>query len=209
MIKDKYFNKNGFTLIELLVTISIFIILISGVSIMLNNIFINSNQQLMSMSNIDRARSALSVFTNEVRNAIYGSDGSYPLNQAADSQIIFYSNFRTRNSAVARIRYFISDGTLYKGVVLPTGSPLSYDLSTESVIPVASGISSPGTPIFYYYNGDYNSTGAALAQPVNINQVRFVKINLMVLNQITPTDTSTFPITAGVAVRSVKDNLGN
>lgn len=196
-------------MIEVLVTISVFVFLIFGVSAMLSDIFVNSSQQLSSMNNIDQARSVLSTFTNEIRNAAAGSDGSYPLNQAADSQIIFYSNFKTSNSTVERIRYYVAGNTLYKGVVLPTGSPLSYNLSSESVKPVITSISNQSSPTFYYYDGNYNGTGAALTQPVNINQVRFIKISLMVLNQITPTDTSTFPITAGAAIRSVKDNLGN
>lgn len=209
MEKNRYFKQRGFTLIEVLVTVSIFIVLVFGVSAMLNDIFVNSNQQLLSMSNIDQARLALSAFTNEVRNATTGSDGSYPLNQAGDSQIVFYSNFRTNNGAIVRIRYYVSGDTLYRGVVLPAGNPLSYNLSSESVKPVATGISSTSAPVFYYYDGSYDGSTDALFQPVNINRVRFIKINLMVLNQITPNDTSTFPITAGAVIRSVKDNLGN
>ena len=195
----------------MLVTISIFVTLIFGVATILNDIFVNSSQELSSMSNIDQARSALSVFTNEIRNATTASNGSYPLNQASSSQIIFYSNFRTANGAVERIRYYVSGNTLYKGTVLPSGSPLAYNLSSESVSLVATGISNGSTPLFYYYDGSYDgSAGAnALVQPVNINQVRFIKMNLTVLNRITLKDNSTFSISSGAAIRSVKDNLGN
>jgi prepilin-type N-terminal cleavage/methylation domain-containing protein len=213
MEKYNYLKQNGFTLIEMVVTISIFTVLIFGVSAILNNIFSNSKHQLLSMSNIDQARLALSTFTNEIRNATTGSDGSYPLNQAGDSQIIFFSNFKTGPngypSVVERIRYYVSGDTLYKGVVLPAGSPSTYNLSFESISSVVSGISTLSAPAFYYYDGNYDGSTSSLSQPVNINQVRFVKINLMVLNQITPADTSAFPITAGAAIRAIKDNLGN
>ena len=201
--------EKGFTLIEVLVTMSIFVILVFSVAMMLSNIFTNSNQQLISLSNIDQARSTLSTITNEVRNATIGSDGSYPLNQAGDSQIVFFTNFRTSNGAVERVRYYISGNTLYKGVILPTGSPLIYNLSSESISKVLSGVSNGSSPVFYYYDGNYSGNTQALSQPVNINNVRFVKINFVVLNQITPQDTSTFSIDAGVTIRSVKDNLGN
>ena len=79
----------------------------------------------------------------------------------------------------------------------------------ESVKVVATGISNSGSPLFYYYDGNYNGNTSALAQPVNINQVRFVKMSLMVLNNIKQNDTSKFSISAGSAIRSVKDNLGN
>lgn len=218
MKKSKYLKQKGlarsatakgFTLVEVLVTLSIFVVLVFGVSGMINDIFINSNQQLLSMDNIDQARSALAKFTNEIRNATTGSDGSYALNLADDSQIIFYSSFKTSDATIARIRYYIADNTLYRGVIFPTGSPLTYNLSSELISTVATGIANGSAPVFYYYDGDYNGNGNALSQPVNINQVRFVKINLIVLNQIKPNDTSTFSVEAGAAIRSVKDNLGN
>lgn len=186
---------------------SIFIILIFSVSAMLNNIFVQSNQQLLSMSNIDQARSTLIAFTNEIRNSIIGSDGSYPLNQAGDSQIIFFSNYKS--STTNRIRYYISGSTLYKGITLPTGSPAVYNTSFEKISTVATGVSNATSPIFYYYDGAYTGTSTALAQPVNINNVRFIKINLSVLSQAKLNSTGTFSISAGAAVRSVKDNLGN
>jgi prepilin-type N-terminal cleavage/methylation domain-containing protein len=213
IITKKYFEDDrlltGFTLIEVMVTMAIFVLLVFGVSVMLSSIFTNQNQQSMSMSSIDHARAVDSAFTNEIRNALTGSDGSYPLNQAGDSQIIFYSNYGANNGIVSRIRYYVSNNILYKGIVAPTGSPLTYNLSSESVKPVLTGMSSASSPIFYYYDGNYNGSTPPLAQPINVNKVRFVKINLSVLNQITPNDTSAFLITAGAEIRSIKDNLGN
>lgn len=199
----------GFTLIEVLITISIFVVLIFGITAILSGIFTNSSGQLLSMSNIDQARAVTTTFTNEIRNAITGSDGSYALNQAGDNQIIFYSNFKTPNLVVERIRYYVSGSTLYKGTVIPTGSPATYNLASESVKSIATGVANQGENVFYYYDGNYTGSSAALSQPVNINQVRYVKINLRLQNQITPSDNSTFSISAGATVRSVKDNLGN
>lgn len=202
-------SLTGFTLLETMIALSIFALFIFMVSAMLNNIFVNSNQQLTSLDNIDYVRGTMSLFINEIRNAITGSDGSYPINEAGESQIIFFSNFKTSNGVIARIRYYVSDNTLYKGIVLPTGDPLSYNLSSESIKAVANGISNNGVPAFYYYDGDYDGNSDALSQPVNINQIRFVKMNLMVLKQLEPNNDSAFSITAGSAVRSIKDNLGN
>ena len=207
MKRNKFTKQKGFTLIEVMIALAIFVMLIFGVSKMLSDIFINSNQEVISMSNIDQARSVLSTFTNEIRNSVTGVDGSYPINQAGNSQIIFFSNYRTSNSVVQRIRYYISGNTLYKAIVLPSGN--SYNLSSESVKSVATGISNGNTPLFYYFDGNYNGKTSALSQPVNINQIRFVKINLLVLNNIIENDTSNFSISAGSAIRSVKDNLGN
>lgn len=201
-------NK-GFTTIELVVTISIFVILLFGISTMLNDIFVNSNQQVLSLDSIDQAKSVMSKFTNEIRDATSGLDGSYPLNQAGSYQVIFYSNYKTSGGVVERVRYYVSGDTLYKGIVLPTGSPSTYNLSSESIKPVLTGVVNGAIPAFYYYDGDYSGSSDPLSQPVNIPQVRYVKINLMVLNQIKPDDSNYFSMAAGATIRSVKDNLGN
>jgi len=201
--------EKGFTLVEVLVVMAIFVMLIFGVSKMISDIFINSRQQLSAMNNIDLARGALSGFTNEIRNATIGADGSYALNQAGDNQIIFFSSVGASGSTVKRIRYYISGDTLYKGITLPSGSPPTYNLSSESVTSVLSGLSNSTAPAFYYYDGNYDGSTQALIQPVNINQVRFVKMSLSVLNQITQNSNSAFLISAGAAIRGIKDNLGN
>jgi prepilin-type N-terminal cleavage/methylation domain-containing protein len=202
-------SQKGFTLIEVVITIAIFTILIFLVSAMLNDIFVNSNQELISMSNIDQARSVLSTFTNEIRNSVIGSDGSYPLAEAGNSEIIFFTNLGISNSTVNRIRYYISGSTLYKGIVQPSGNPLSYNLTNEKVITVAAGVATGSATLFSYYDGNYSGSGNPLAQPVNISQIRYIKMNLQVKNNITKNDASSFSVTAGAALRSLKDNLGN
>jgi type II secretory pathway pseudopilin PulG len=192
--------KSGFTLVEIVIVVSIFIVLVFAVSVMLSGIFLKSKNQLSQLNNIDQARSALAVFANEIRNSRVGVNGSYQLNQAGESQIIFYSNYRIANGAVARIRYYISGNDLYKGVVLPSGNPATYNLSSESSNKVLSGINNGSLSTFNYYNGDYDGNSSPLSQPVNINSVRFVKINLTL---------DSFNISAGATIRSLKDNLGN
>jgi prepilin-type N-terminal cleavage/methylation domain-containing protein len=205
---NKYLKQKGFTLIEVIITVSIFAVLVFGVSVMLFDIFTNSRQELASMSNIDQAHSVAFKFTNEIRNATTGSDGSYALNLADDNQIIFYSNLGT-NSPIKRIRYYVSGNNLYKGVIIPSGSPLSYDLASESISTVVTGLMNGTSPIFYYYDGNYAGEGNSLSQPININQIRFIKINLTLQKQTTNNDTSIFSVSDSATIRSAKDNLGN
>ena len=74
---------------------------------------------------------------------------------------------------------------------------------------IATGLSNGSSPIFYYYNSNYDGSTNALAQPINVAQVRFIEINLVVPNQITKQENSSFSVTSGAAIRSIKDNLGN
>jgi len=200
----------GFTIIEAIISVSILIIVMFGVSALLNDIFENSNQELLAMDNIDQARMVSSGFVNEIRNATTGNNGAYQLVEAGTNEIIFYSNYRTSSSTIAnRIRYFISDNNLYKGVIIPTGSPLVYNSSSELIRLVQSDVYNSEAPVFFYYDGDYDGISDALPQPVNINQVRFVKINLMVLKQTEKGSSNVFSVTTGATIRSIKDNLGN
>lgn len=202
-------NPRGFTLIETMTVIAISTLLLAGVSTLFVSVFKTPTQQLLSADNVDQARKVLASFTNEMRNAMPGNDGSYQLNEAGDSQIIFYSNYGTSTSKVYRIRYYISGTTLYKGVVTPAGSPLTYNLGSEVVNPVQYHLSNGVTPVFYYYGDTYNGTTDSLAQPVNLTQVKFVKINLIVLRNNSASDTNTFNVSGGTTIRSLKTNLGN
>lgn len=202
-------QSKGFTLVETLATIFIFSIIMIGVTLLLRDIFKSSKQQPLALDVVDQARIAISSFTNELRNATAGSDGSYPINQAGDSQIIFYSTYGDTIGGINKIRYYVSGTTLYKGMTAPSGNPLTYNPTSETSTVVVNDLSNESTPIFYYYNGDYAGTSTPLAQPININDVKFVAINLILPNQDSRESTTTFTITAGAAIRNLKNNLGN
>ena len=191
--------------------IAIFTLLSLGVTTLFTHIFISSRERLFSIDNIDHARVVATNFTNEIRIASVGNNGAYPINQADDNQIIFYSNYGQATGIIARIRYYISGNSLYKGVVVPTGSPLAYNLAGEKISAVQNNVKNAGLPIFYYYDGDFLGAASStpLVQPINVNQIKYVKISFDIYNQATSTATSTFKVSAGSSVRNLKSNLGN
>jgi len=208
-MRKKTKMQSGFTLMETLLTIFIFSLLVTGITLMIKNIFSVSEQQHGILSNTNQATLISSTFVNELRNATYGANGAYPINQATNTQLIFYSTTPNSNGTVSQIRYYISGNTLYKGITNPGGSPLTYVGQTEKVTTLITQMSMGSNPLFYYYDGTYNGTGNALSQPVNINAVRFIQINLIVNKDVTATGTSTFTVTAGASLRNLKTNLGN
>ncbi len=195
--------SQGFTLLETMMAISIFIVLIIVVSTLLISVIRNPNQELLATEIVDRARTITSNFTNEIRASTYGS---YPLIQASDQSIIFYSTVGAIGNNVNKIRYYISGTTLYKGVIVPVNRV--YDPSSEVISTVLTGVQnvSNNTPSFYYYDGNYNGSGDPLSQPVGITGVRFIKINLVVQNNIVAKNSGTFLVSAGASIRSLKDN---
>ena len=198
-------GQKGFTLAEMLVAIFIFSILIAGVAGFINTIFKSNKEEMSELDRINQATLLTADFVNELRNASIGNNGGYPLSQVSGSNIIFYSSFGATSPAVKRIRYYLSGGTLYKGVVVPTGNPLTYNLASEVVMPVQFNLTNNvSNPVFYYYDGDYDSNAAPLIEPININQAKFIEINLVILGTA-----GAHTISSGVAVRNLKTNLGN
>ena len=130
---------------------------------MFKDIFSVSQQQNGILSNTNQATLISSTFANEIRNATYGANGAYPINQATNNQIIFYSTADSVNGTVSQIRYYVSGNTLYKGVTNPGGSPLSYVGQTEKITPLITQMSMGSTPLFYYYDGNFNGSGNPLS----------------------------------------------
>ncbi|MEI8174445.1 MAG: prepilin-type N-terminal cleavage/methylation domain-containing protein [bacterium] len=203
------YTQSGFTLVETLITIFIFSIIMMGTSLMLKDILVNAKQQYGVIDSIDQARRIANSFVNEIRNVTYGANGSYPLNVTSDTEIIFFSTTQKNDGTISRIRYYILNNILYKGITLPAGSPPSYVGQPETITTLITKMSLSANPLFYYYNGDYGGTGNSLVQPVNKNQIKFVKINLTVLKQLTATSNTTFTVSAGASMRNLKNNLDN
>jgi prepilin-type N-terminal cleavage/methylation domain-containing protein len=205
-------KKAGFTLVEMLIVIFISTLLVLGVSTLVITIIKTSRQQIRSTGDIFQSTLTAANFANELRNMSIGNDGSYQINQAGDTQLIFYSSFGASGLAVNRIRYYLATTStttiLYKGVVTPTGSPLTYNLGLEVVRTIQTDIASGTTKIFYYYDGNYNGSTTPLTQPVNVTGVKFISLSMSVVSQ-PELSTTTYPITIGATLRNLKNNLGN
>jgi prepilin-type N-terminal cleavage/methylation domain-containing protein len=204
-------TSTGFTLIETLVTIAVFGLVMVASADLLRIIFTNSTTNPNALNAIDQAQAAATNFANQIRDAAYGNDGSYPLNEASTTEIIFFSPYGTGSSAtVDRIRYYLSGTTLYEGVTAPSGSPSSYNLASERISPIITGGSGIGTStIFYYYGGTYAGTSTPLSQPVNVNQVTYIRLNIAVQLKEVRGQSATSSISTGAAIRNLKTNLGN
>lgn len=206
--QPRLLNK-GFTLIELLVSIAIFSVLMLGVVSLFSNVFTVNRQQGGLLADQDQARKVSFQIMAELRNAITSNVGAYPIDAAGDQQLIFYTNVNG-GTQIERIRYYIQNNTLYRGVVTPTGNPLSYNVASEVSTIVQKNVSAGATPIFYYYDDTYNGiTGSPLTQPVNITAVRFVKLVLPIANKAGVKNTNSYSVTAMATIRSLKTNLAS
>ena len=198
-------NSSGFTLIELLVSLGIFILLVVPIVTIFLTASNTKNIVFEQLNVQNQSRKVVQDFVNEIRGANYSSIGAYPLEQASSSQIVFYTNLY-HNSYLERVRYFLVTTTLYKGVIVPTGTPiLSYPTSTEVITDVLDSIASSSSTLFTYYDQNFTGVESSLAQPVNTSLVRIVKI-FMTIDKNPLASPNSFTIQAKTEFRNLKSN---
>jgi len=198
------FTSKGFSLIEFIVVLAIAMI----VTVMLARFQMNmislkrgSEETLRSQQEVRRVLIGLS---SELRNAQTSVTGSYPLETVSDSSLVFFTD-TTGDRKPERLRYFVDSGALKRGEVVPTGSPLAYDLATERVSDVIKFLVATTTPVFTYYDGSYSGSGSPLSSPYDISKVRMVGLSVTVdMNPNEPPPPVTVSTLA--TIRKLKDN---
>lgn len=198
--------KKGFTLAELLITVGI----IGLIAVVLGTFqgdvfFFNSVIQDDLTAQMD-GRRAIRKMVSEIREASPSSLGSYPIAAAATSSVTFFSNV-DNDILKEQVRYFIQNKNLMRGVIKPTGNPLSYNSGSETFETSVKNIAnSTSTPLFEYYDTNYTGTTTPLVFPVSLTAVRLVNIELLI-----DRDPNRSPIplnvTSQVSIRNLKDNL--
>lgn len=202
-------SQSGFTIIEVIVTIAIFTVLSLGIIGLFTDLFRNSSRQGISIANADQTRKLCNRISQELRNAVSGTNGAYALGTANAQELMFYSNV-DGGTDIERVRYYLSAGKLYRGIVKQSGSPAGYTGTETSQVMQTDVANNGSTPLFYYYNDTYDdNTDSALSQPVNVAQVTYVKLNIEVYKKTDPNSTGKYTVTAGTTLRSLKANLGN
>jgi len=203
--KNKHNSKSGFTIIEILVSIFILTLIGLAVSSFVKDIFSLNRITSDSLTAQDETRRALKTMSAEIRTASPSSLGAYALAQSAMSSFTFYSNVDD-DSFKERVRYFLDGTTLKKGIIKPSGTPLTYNPADEAVSELIHGVANATTSIFSYYDKNYDGTNQALIEPIDIATVRLVKITI-----VTDKDPQTPPgpmtLTTQISIRNLKDNL--
>jgi Tfp pilus assembly protein PilW len=198
--------EEGFTVVEMLITI--FIVTLVGIAIVNFQINIFSLNKISgdSMNAQTDARKALKVMSSEIRSISPSDNGSYAIALAATSTITFYEDIDNDNSK-EQVRYFKSGTNLKKGVIQPTGT--IYNPANEVVTNLVSDLAnSSSSPIFYFYDKNYDGSTAPLSYPINIPSIRLIKINIFI-----DKDINKFPapinVTSQVSLRNLKDNYND
>ncbi len=203
--QNRYNSKSGFTVIEILV--SIFILTLIGLAVFsfAKDIFSLNRITSDSLTAQGEARRALKSMSAEIRTASPSSLGAYALAQTATSSFTFYSNVDD-DSLKERIRYFLDGTTLKRGIIKPSGTPLTYNPANEVISELIHDVANATTSIFSYYDENYDGTTQALIEPINISNVRLVKITV-VIDKNPQKSLGPMTLTTQISMRNLKDNL--
>ena len=196
-------NNKGITLVELLVAMGIFVFLAGGiVSLYLTSRKYNDIvwEQLKTQN---EGRKVMQDFTNELRIASQSSVGAYPVAGASSTEIIFYTNLDS-DTLMERVRYFFSGRILKKGVIKPTGNPLTYNSASEVITEVAHD-TVVSTSKFLFYDSSFTGSENPLSSPISVTNIRMVGIQLT-LEEDPNASPVPFFIESKVMLRNLKDN---
>lgn len=199
--------KKAFTLVEILVVLAITSVLALAVGAFSSNIISYNRTIFGSLDAAQNGRTVIKMISSELREAATSNTGIFAVSEASSTAITFFSDIDD-DGIGEQIRYYLATSTLKKSVVKPTGNPLSYASwstgTTTNVTPYV--VNSSSTPIFEYFDASYDGATSSLAQPVNPQQIRLVKITILIEQ-----DPNKAPVpiifTTQVSLRNLKDNL--
>jgi prepilin-type N-terminal cleavage/methylation domain-containing protein len=169
-------SPKGFSMVETVVVIAILVVVGGALGTMLPYFYKSNNFVIQESTAVQQARSGLSTSMQDLREASYGDDGSYPLATAAASSITFYADV-DNSGTVDKIRLYLSGTTLYRGITRSAGTPPSYTGQPEATDIIAKYVTNSTSPAIFQYLDD---NGTTLTTPINVSSVSSVVTTLKV-----------------------------
>lgn len=200
-------NSSGFTFLEMIVATAIVGMMITGLLAFERLLSDSQNFILISSQSFTEANVGVEAMVKELRNAKYADNGAYPLELADDQEIIFYANVDDELDA-ERVRYFLEDNELKKGVIKATGDTPEYLEENEDITLVIAYVQNQSNPIFYYYNGDWpgDTVNNPLPSPTRLVETKLMQV-VLTINPRPVRPESQFTIKSFAQIRNLKTNL--
>ncbi len=198
-------NNSGYSIVETLVVLGILTLIIVGITTFQKDIFsLNYSLQGSLNAQFEGGR-VLRIMVGELRSMSQSAAGAYPIAQAATSTMTFYTDIDNDGSK-EKVRYYLQNGSLKKGVVDPSGNPVGYTGTEKIETLITNVVNATSSPIFSYYDSSYAGTTTPLSMPLDTLSVRLIKINVTIDKDVNrPPGPST--VTSQVTPRNLKDNL--
>ncbi len=173
-------HARAFSIIEVIVVLGIFTMVMTMIVNSVLTFYRANTSSFEEAVQVQNAERGIQVLVHDLRESTYGDDGSYPLASIASSSITFYSDV-DRTSPVEKIRYELKNTSLYRSVLVSSGTPPKY-VGAAATSTVSNYVRNFGdaVSVFRYY--DASST--EIVDPAQIAKVVSVTISLVV--DVTP-----------------------
>lgn len=197
--------RRGITLLEVMIAVALFTVAAVMVAGYVIQGYQASRFAMQQSDAINHARKSVDAMVREIREATFSDLGNFPIVAAGSQAFTFYSDIDV-DTVAERVRYFLEGSDFKKGVIEPTGVPLTYPPANEIVITLSPYVRNGVEPIFYYYDGNYAGTSTALFTPTDPNLVKLMELRLRV-NVDPTTAPEEFTLKSFIQIRNLKDNL--
>jgi len=164
------------TLIEAIVWISITTVTMGAIVLSVISFYRANTYTLEQAQAVSAARRSFETVVATIREASFASDGAYPVVSMATSSFAFYADIDD-DPLIERVRYTITNTTMEKRVLDPTGDPPTYS-GTETMSVVTNHIRNEeqGVDGFTYYDKE----GSQITDLTDISALRFVRLTTVV-----------------------------
>lgn len=169
-------SSRGMTLVEAVVWISVTSMIMLSIVNMARSFYRTNSYAVEQGAAITSAQRGMEQAVKVIREAAYSSTGAWPVISMATSSFAFYADIDD-DPFIERIRFFILNGALMRGVIDPSGDPPVY--TNPEIISVVSDYvrnNELNVSLFEYYN----ATGSPMTDLTRIAEVRFVRMALVV-----------------------------
>ena len=164
----------GFTLIETIVAITVSSIVFVVVFGFVYYFYRTSGYNLSQMIAINSARKGMEITVREIREATFSDQGSYLIKNAQDQSITFYSDI-DKDLKIERIRYFLDEDILKKGITESNDS-FKYLDENEEIRILSNNVRNLEEPIFTYYDENNNEVEDLQV----VADIRMIQIKLII-----------------------------
>lgn len=170
-------KEQGFSLTELIVSVALGSIVTLGVLSFSGDTIRFKSEFDGRLQMLDDARRVVRPMADEIRQAQDSSVGDYAIGQVATNTLVIFSDV-IDNGYREKIRYFVEDKKLKRGVITPEGLPLSY-LQEEKISTLMDNVEGL---IFRYYDQSFVGSPAqgALLHPFPTSDVRMIEIEVII-----------------------------
>lgn len=189
-------SLRGMTLVEVLVTVAVLSLVMVVASDAVLSLYKTNSTGTRAVVQIGSARYALATMMQELRQAAYGTNGSYPILSMSPSSLTFFSNI-TNGTQALRIQYQLTGTKLTRSAVAP-GTPPTYG-GTPTTADLATYMhnTAGGVTLFRYFDEE----GAEIT---DMNQTDDVASIAVAVSILAPGMTTPFLLTATTTLRNLK-----